>query len=111
MSELRINLSDYKASGVYFVEIDNSVITRRAYNSASRLAVGFSTVGPFNRPVFLSGPADVTQLFGGIDRKLERKGCFTNRNIRTMVAKTPIFAINLMPIDTREKEDNADVVG
>ncbi|MBQ4232641.1 MAG: hypothetical protein II699_05120 [Lachnospiraceae bacterium] len=111
MSELRINLSDYKASGVYFVEIDNSVITRRAYNSASRLAVGFSTVGPFNRPVFLSGPADVTQLFGGIDRKLERKGCFTNRNIRTMVSKTPIFAINLMPIDTREKEDNADVVG
>ena len=111
MSELRINLSDYKASGVYFVEIDNSVISRRAYNSASRLAVGFSTVGPFNRPVFLSGPADVTQLFGNIDRKLERKGCFTNRNIRTMVAKTPIFAINLMPIDTRVAKDNADTVG
>lgn len=111
MSELRINLSDYKASGVYFVEIDNSVITRRSYNSASRLAVGFSTTGPFNRPVFLSGPADVTQLFGGIDRKLERKGCFTNRNIRTMVAKTPIFAINLMPIDTTESESNPDVVG
>ena len=111
MSELRINLSDYKASGVYFVEIDNSVITRRSYNAASRLAVGFSTVGPFNRPVFLSGPADVAQLFGGIDRKLERKGCFTNRNIRTMVSNTPIFAINLMPIDTKESSTNADLVG
>lgn len=111
MSELKINLSDYKASGVYFVEIDNSVITRRSYNSASRLAVGFSTTGPFNRPVYLSGPADVTQLFGGIDRKLERKGCFTNRNIRTMVAKTPIFAINLMPIDTKDSSKNADTVG
>lgn len=111
MSELRINLSDYKASGVYFVEVDNSVITRRSYNSASRLAVGFSTVGPFNRPVFLSGPADVAQLFGGIDRKLERKGCFTNRNIRTMVSRTPIFAINLMPIDTKESSTNADLVG
>lgn len=111
MSELKINLSDYKASGVYFVEVDNSVITRRSYNSASRLAVGFSTTGPFNRPVYLSGPADVTQLFGGIDRKLERKGCYTNRNIRTMVAKTPIFAINLMPIDTKESESNSDTVG
>lgn len=111
MSELKLNLSDYKASGVYFVEVDNSVITRRAYNTASRLAVGFSTTGPFNRPVYLSGPADVTQLFGGIDRKLERKGCFTNRNIRTMVAKTPIFAINLMPVDTREASDNPDTVG
>lgn len=111
MSELKINLSDYKASGVYFVEVDNSVITRRSYNSASRLAVGFSTTGPFNRPVYLSGPADVTQLFGGIDRKLERKGCYTNRNIRTMVAKTPIFAINLMPIDTKDSSKNADTVG
>lgn len=111
MSELKLNLSDYKASGVYFVEIDNSVITRRAYNTASRLAVGFSTTGPFNRPVYLSGPADVTQLFGGIDRKLERKGCFTNRNIRTMVAKTPIFAINLMPVDTKESPNNPDTVG
>ncbi len=111
MSEVRINLSDYKASGVYFVEIDNSVISRRTYNSASRLAVGFSTVGPFNRPVFLSSSADVTQLFGNIDHKLERRGCFTNRNIRTMVSKTPIFAINLMPIDTREAKDNADIVG
>lgn len=76
MSELKLNLSDYKASGVYFVEIDNTAISRRSYNSASRLAVGFSTTGPFNRPVYLSGPADVTQLFGGIDRKLERKRLF-----------------------------------
>lgn len=111
MSELKINLSDYKASGVYFVEVDNSVITRRSYNSAARLATGFSTTGPFNRPVYLSGPADVTQLFGSIDRKLERKGCYTNRNIRTMVAKAPIFVINLMPIDTRESESNSDTVG
>ena len=111
MSELKLNLSDYKASGVYFVEVDNSIITKRVYNTASRLAVGFSTTGPFNRPVYLSGPADVTQLFGGIDRKLERKGCFTNRNIRTMVSKTPIFAINLMPVDTRESLNNPDTVG
>lgn len=111
MSELKLNLSDYKASGVYFVEIDNTAISRRSYNSASRLAVGFSTTGPFNRPVYLSGPADVTQLFGGIDRKLERKGCFTNRNIRTMVSRTPIFAINLMPIDTKESKTNSDRVG
>ena len=34
MSELTLNLSDYKSSGVYFVEIDNSIITG-SVNSAS----------------------------------------------------------------------------
>lgn len=112
MSELKLNFSDYKASGVYFIEVDNSIINTRTYNAASRLAVGFSTKGPFNRPVFLSGAADVSEFFGNIDRRMERNGCFTNRNIRTMVAKSPIFAINLMPIDTREDlATNSDTVG
>lgn len=111
MSELKLNLTDYKASGVYFVEVDNSVINTRTYNAATRLAVGFSTTGPFNRPVFLSSGADVTELFGGIDRRLERNGCFTNRNIRTMVAQSPIFAINLMPISTKDSLTNSDTVG
>lgn len=108
MSELNINFSDYKSSGVYFIEIDNSIIqASRAFTA--RLAVGFCETGPFNRPVYISSTADCDELFGGINRKLERKGCFTNRAIRTMVKKAPLYVLNLLPIDT--SKSSLDKVG
>lgn len=103
MSEVTLNLSDYKSSGVYFVEVDNSIVQGTAANAALRLAVGYNEQGPFNRPIYLSSTADCDELLGDIDRKLERKGCYTNRSIRTMVAKAPVYAINLLPVQTSDK--------
>ena len=99
MSEYKINFSDYKASGVYYIEVDNTIssATRQA---ALRLAVGFNGRAPFNRPVYLSSTTDCDEFLGPIDRKLERKGCYTNRAIRTMVSKAPVYALNLLPVDT-----------
>ena len=100
MSELNLNLSDYKSSGVYFVEVDNSISTG-SINSAIRLAVGYNEQGPFNRPIYLSSTADCDELLGDIDLRLERRGCYTNRNIRTMVPTAPVYALNLLPVDTK----------
>ena len=111
MSEVTLNLSDYKSSGVYFVEIDNSIAKGTNANAALRLAVGFNENGPFNRPVYLSSAAECNELLGDIDRKLERRGCYTNRNIRTMVAKAPVYALNLLSVDTTDKSENPDTVG
>lgn len=111
MSEVTLNLSDYKSSGVYFVEIDNSIAKGTNANAALRLAVGFNESGPFNRPVYLSSTAECNELLGDIDRKLERRGCYTNRNIRTMVAKAPVYALNLLSVDTKDSSTNPDVVG
>ena len=99
MSEYKINFSDYKASGVYYIEVDNTIssATRQA---ALRLAVGFNGRAPFNRPVYLSSTTDCDEFLGPIDRKLERKGCYTNRAIRTMISKAPVYALNLLPVDT-----------
>ena len=111
MSEYKINYSDYKASGVYFIEVDNT-ISAATRQRALRLAVGFNGKGPFNRPVYLGSTTDCDEFLGPIDRKLERKGCFTNRAIRTMIAKAPVYAINLLPIDTASKADsNKDLAG
>ena len=107
----KINFSDYPASGVYFMEIDNSIITGTSVQTALRLAVGFNMKGPFNRPVYLPETDIITRLFGGIDRKLERRGCFTNRNVRTMVQKAPLFVLNLLNVDTSNRPTNQDVVG
>lgn len=111
MSEVTLNLSDYKSSGVYFVEIDNSIAKGTNANAALRLAVGFNENGPFNRPVYLSSAAECNELLGDIDRKLERRGCYTNRNIRTMVAKAPVYALNLLSVDTKDSLENPDTVG
>lgn len=111
MSELNINLSDYKSSGVYFIEVDNSII-QASRSFTARLAVGFCETGPFNRPVYISSTADCDELFGGINRKLERKGCFTNRAIRTMVKKAPLYVLNLLPVPTGnvvKLEDGSEV--
>jgi len=110
MSEVTLNLSDYKSSGVYFVEVDNSISTGSS-NSALRLAVGYNEKGPFNRPIYLSSTADCDELLGDIDRKLERRGCYTNRNIRTMVTKAPVYALNLLDVNTADTDDNQDRVG
>ena len=111
MSEVTLNLSDYKSSGVYFVEIDNSIAKGTNANAALRLAVGFNENGPFNRPVYLSSAAECNELLGDIDRKLERRGCYTNRNIRTMVAKAPVYALNLLSVNTTDSLENPDTVG
>ena len=96
----KINFSDYKASGVYFIERDNSIITTSGSQTASRVAVGFNMKGPFNRPVYVANTDDGNKFFGTIDRKLERNGCFTNRMMRTMLRKSPIYVLNLLPVKT-----------
>ena len=101
----KINFSDYRASGVYFLEIDNSVISTSSSRTALRMAVGFNMRGPFNRPVYVAGADDCNKFFGPIDRRLERQGCFTNRMVRTMVRKAPVYVLNLL------KTTDADKVG
>ena len=107
----KINFSDYPASGVYFLEIDNSIITGTYSQTALRLAVGFNMRGPFNRPVYVADTDTLNRLFGNVDRKLERRGCFTNRNVRTMISKAPVYVMNLLAVDTSNKESNKDTVG
>lgn len=98
----KINFSDYPASGVYFMEIDNSIISTSSSRSALRLAVGFNMRGPFNRPVYVASADDCNKFFGPIDRKLERNGCFTNRMVRTLVRKAPVYVLNLLKVDSTD---------
>ena len=107
----KINFSDYPASGVYYIEIDNSIVSSSNVQTALRMAVGFNMRGPFNRPVYISNSDECDNLFGPIDRKMERRGCWTNRNIRTMLQKSPVYVMNLLNVDTSDKESNKDTVG
>ena len=98
MSKVDINFSDYKASGVYFVEIDNSII-ESVDSTSGRLAVGFSKNGPFNAPVYIDNTNDLAAVYGDIDTKLERKGVFFTRSLNILISTSSVYALNLLPVD------------
>lgn len=98
MGKVAFDFLTIKAAGVYTQEIDNS--TRSVIQTnALRLIPGFSNKGPFNRPVWLETDADRLMIFGDIDTKLEHKGCFFNRFLRTSLQEGPVIALNLLNTD------------
>lgn len=112
MARIALDLSQFKSAGVYTVEIDQSeriVVTTQSL----RLVPGFSTVGPFNTPVFLRSTRDLKRFFGDIDTKLEKKGSFFHRSIQTCLLSSPVFAINLLKVneDPTQKLDEVEYIG
>jgi len=98
MGKISIDLSSLKAAGIYTLEVDN---TQRVSNTtnALRMIVGFCNKGPFNRPVLLEQDQDRISIYGDVDTKLERKGCFFNRMMRTLLSNGPVIALNLLNVD------------
>ena len=98
-SKIKIDYSQFKASGVYTLEFDasqNVILTSQTI----RLVVGFSNVGPFNTPVFIPDATTMIAIFGDIDRSLENKGSFFHRSIFTCLSQGPVFALNLLDRDS-----------
>jgi hypothetical protein len=99
MAEPRINLNNYKSSGVYTVEIDaseNIVLPL----TTGRLIVGSSRVGPFNTVVLINDLRTLRAVFGEIDPKLEKAGSYFHRTIEVALREGPVFAMNVLPLDT-----------
>jgi len=97
-SKIKIDYSQFKASGVYTLEFDasqNVILTSQTI----RLVVGFSNVGPFNTPVYIPDATTMIAIFGDIDRSLENKGSFFHRSIFTCLSQGPVFALNLLKLN------------
>lgn len=99
MGKISLDLNSFKAAGIYTLEIDNTARVADESADALRMLVGFSNKGPFNRPVLLTEDADRLRIFGDVDTKLEHKGSFFNRMLRTLVAGGPVIALNLLNVD------------
>jgi hypothetical protein len=97
MAKLSLDLSQFKAAGVYTVEVDQSERITVSTQSL-RLVVGFSKIGPFNAPTFIRSTRDRIRFFGDIDKKLEKKGSFFQRSIDTCLLQAPVFALNLLNV-------------
>ena len=79
--KVKLDLSQFKASGVYTLEFDaseNIIINPQTI----RLVVGYSNIGPFNTPVYCPDLTTFQAVFGGIDSALEKKGSFFHRSVQ-----------------------------
>ena len=102
--QIKLDLSVFKASGVYTLEFDaseNIIINPQTI----RLVVGYSSTGLFNTPVYCPDITTFQSVFGEIDKSLEKKGSFFHRSALTCLQSGPIFALNLRILNNTVEED------
>ena len=87
-------LLQYKSSGVYRLEFDKSQ-TSNIPAGTLRLVVGHSKKGPYNSPVLVSTTEQFIEVFGSIDKNLEKSGMFFHRSALAALTRGPILALNL----------------
>lgn len=89
-----LHLQQFKAAGIYRVVFDKSTIVN--YDTELlRLVVGYSEQGPFNVPVYVKDPQSFVAMFGGINKKLEKRGVFFHRLAIQMLQVSPCLVLNL----------------
>jgi len=87
-------LLNFKSSGVYRLEFDKSQ-TANINTETLRLVVGHSKKGPYNTPVLIDSQETFNNVFGSIDKGLEKKGMFFHRSCLEALTRGPILALNL----------------
>tara|TARA_B110000238_G_scaffold96014_1_gene104803 strand:- start:9353 stop:12292 length:2940 start_codon:yes stop_codon:yes gene_type:complete len=96
------NLLQFKSSGVYRLEFDKSQ-TVNIPAETIRLVVGRSKKGPYNTPVLIEDVEQFIQVFGGIDKSLEKKNMFFHRSALECLSRGPILALNMTTADDNDK--------
>jgi hypothetical protein len=95
-------LQQFKSSGVYRLEFDKSQ-TVNIPAETIRLVVGRSKKGPYNTPVFIEDVEQFKQVFGGVDKSLEKLGMFFHRSAIETLSRGPILALNLTEADAEDR--------
>lgn len=96
-------LSKIKSSGMYRFTFDKSQIPA-ASAETMRLVIGYSEKGPFNNPVYIDNKQDFINLFGNVNKRLEKKGVFFHRMALQALSAGPILALNLKPFKRNNDE-------
>ena len=101
-------LLQFKSSGVYRLEFDKSQVSSISAETI-RLVAGHSRKGPYNTPVFVEDTETFVLIFGGIDKKLEKKGMFFHRSCLEALKRGPILAMNLASFDSNDVASYAKI--
>ena len=95
-------LLQFKSSGVYRLEFDKSQ-TVNIPAETIRLVVGRSNKGPYNTPVLVEDVEQFKNVFGGVDKSLEKKNMFFHRSAIEALSRGPILALNLTTADDLDR--------
>lgn len=94
----KLNLNNYKSSGVYTIEVDESQNLALPI-STGRLVIGSSKKGPINSVVLVDSTRTNNAVYGERDTKLEKKGSYFHRTIDVALREGPVYALNVLPVD------------
>lgn len=97
-------LAQIKSSGFYRFVWDKSQVDNPTAEIL-RLVVGYSEKGPFNTPVYVRTQQEFIRIFGGISKKLEKRGVFFHRMALQALTAGPILALNLKKFTYGEEND------
>ena len=101
-------LAKIKSAGMYRFTFDKSQLPA-ANAETMRLVIGYSEKGPFNNPVYIDNRQDFINLFGNINKRLEKKGVFFHRLALQALAAGPILALNLKPFDANDSSSTGTI--
>lgn len=91
-------LAKIKSSGIYRFVWDKSEVAGTPAETL-RLVVGYSEKGPFNTPTYIQSASEFIQIYGNINKKLERRGIYFHRLALQALTAGPILALNLKKFD------------
>ncbi len=101
------NIVANKPAGEYFLYYDRSIVPEVVSASGLRILIGQSRKGIVNALTYHDQYSSFKQMYGDIDRTLERDGAFFHRSAFEMLSSgIPIAAINLRSFD-----DSLDLTG
>lgn len=102
-----VELAGLKSAGTYRFERDLSTIpsniTTEGYSNL-RLIVGFSKRGPFNSVQLITNASQFINLYGNIDRTLEKKGSYFHRSALVALSAGPILCLNLLSLNPEKDQ-------
>lgn len=102
-------LAKIKSAGMYRFTFDKSQLPA-AQAETMRVIIGYSEKGPFNNPVYIDKKQDFINLFGNINKRLEKKGVFFHRMALQALSNGPILALNLKPFKAGGEDGTAEQV-
>ena len=97
-------LARIKSAGMYRFTFDKSQVAPVAAETM-RLVVGYSEKGPFNNPIYIVNRQYFINLFGNINKRLEKKGVFFHRMALQALSAGPILALNIKPFAERAEDE------
>lgn len=107
----------FRSAGQYTVIVDNSITPNQTSVGIIRLVAGFSKAGNWNAPFFIDkGNTELAKnLYGNIDKSLERSKSFFQRTILNSLEEGDVLALNLLKTNNTVDIDgnptlDADVV-